>query len=270
MEGNSMKKLTMLMAAGALACLATMAQARELRVGSECTYPPFNFKDASGTLQGFDVDVAREVGKRIGADISFVCQPFDSLIPALMAGKFDLLAASMSITAERKKSIEFSLPYRSSTARFIAAKGSSLAPLTADGKANPDGIKGKAIAIQRSSTYEKYMRDKFPDADIVLYDTVDNMLLDLTSKRVDLVFAGPIKLAQDFLDKPRGKDYAFVGPEINDVEFFGPGVGIGLRKDDAKLRDEVDGALKAMFADGAFKAINDKYWSFSVLPAATQ
>jgi polar amino acid transport system substrate-binding protein len=261
-----MRKLALMLAAG-LAAFATQASARELRVGSECTYPPFNYKDANGQLLGFDIDVAKEVVKRIGADASFVCQPFDSLIPGLLAGKFDLLAASMSITDERKKRIDFSIPYRSSTARFIGADNSDAKPLTDDGQPNAAGMKGKTIAIQRSSTYETYMRDKFPGASIQLYDTVDNMLLDLTSKRVDLVFAGPIKLATDFLDKPRGKGYRFIGPEINDVKYFGPGVGIGLRKDDAALLAEVDKAMKALIADGTFKTINDKYWSFSVLPA---
>lgn len=263
-----MKKLVLMLAAG-LAAFATQVSARELRVGSECTYPPFNYKDANGELLGFDIDVAREVVKRIGADVSFVCQPFDSLIPGLLAGKFDLLAASMSITDERKKSIDFSIPYRSSTARFIGPDGSDAKPLTDDGQPNPAGVDGKTIAIQRSSTYESYMRDKFPGATIQLYDTVDNMLLDLTSKRVDLVFAGPIKLANDFLAKDRGKGYKFIGPEINDVKYFGPGVGIGMRKDDAGLRDEVDKAMKALIDDGTFKTINDKYWSFSVLPAAS-
>jgi polar amino acid transport system substrate-binding protein len=267
-----MKKLAIILAASAVAAIgfAASASARELRVGSECTYPPFNYKDASGNLQGFDVDVAREVGKRVGAKISFVCQPFDSLIPGLLAGKFDMIAASLSITEEREKSIAFSVPYRSSTARFVGAEGTAAVPFTKDGKPNPDGVKGKAIGLQRSSTYETYMREKFPGADILLYDTVDNMLLDLTSKRIDLVFAGPIKLATDFLDKPRGKGYAFIGPEINDEQYFGPGCGIGLRKDDTKLRDEVDTALKGMISDGTFKTINSKYWSFSVLPAAGQ
>lgn len=263
-----MKKIVLMLIAG-LAAFATQASARELRVGSECTYPPFNYRSPDGELLGFDIDVAKEVVKRIGADVSFVCQPFDSLIPGLLAGKFDLLAASMSITDERKKSIDFSLPYRSSTARFIGPEGSDTKPLTDDGQPNLAGMEGKTIAIQRSSTYESYMRDKFPGANISLYDTVDNMLLDLTSHRVDLVFAGPIKLATDFLDKPRGKGYAFIGPEINDVKYFGPGVGIGLRKDDGNLLQEVDKAMKAMIDDGTFKTINAKYWSFSVLPATT-
>lgn len=261
-----MKKIVLLLAAGLVAAFTSAASARDLRIGSECTYPPFNFRDASGELQGFDIDIAREIGKRLNANLTFVCQPFDAMIPALLAGKFDLLLASMSITDERKKSIDFSIPYRSSTARFVAAKGTTAAPLTADGKPNPAGVAGKIIAIQRSSTYESYITKMMPGAQVVLYDTVDNMLLDLQSGRVDLVFAGPIKLANDFLLKPRGANFAFVGPEINDPEFFGPGVGVGLRKDAGSLTTEVNAALQGMFDDGTFKAINNKYWPFSVLP----
>lgn len=259
-------KMKVLVAVALMALTSNAATARDLKIGSECTYPPFNYRTPAGELAGFDIDVAREIGKRLGADLAFVCQPFDSMIPGLTSGKFDLILASLSITEDRKKSIDFSIPYRSSTAQFIAAKGSGLTPVTTDGKPNPSALKGKTVAIQRSSTYERYMKDMYPGVTVQLYDTVDNMLLDLTAKRVDLVFAGPIKLATDFLQKPRGEKYEFVGGEINDIAYFGPGVGVGVRKEDVKLRGEVDAALAAMIKDGAFKAINDKYWSFNVLP----
>ncbi|WP_051614390.1 transporter substrate-binding domain-containing protein [Phyllobacterium sp. UNC302MFCol5.2] len=258
-----------MLAAGS-AAFATQVSARELRVGSDCTYPPFSYKNADGNLLGFDIDIGKGVVTRLGADISFVCQPFDSLIPGLLAGKFDLLVASLAITDERKKSIDFSVPYRSSTARFVGPDDSDAQPLTEDGEPNPGGMEGKTIALQRASTYENYMREKFPSANLQFYDTTDNMLLDLMSKRVDLVFAGPIKLANDFLNEPRGKGYKFIGPEINNITYFGPGIGIGIRKDDLGLRQEVDSALEALIDDGTFKTINDKYWSFNVLPPASK
>lgn len=256
----------LVIAAGLLGAVASQASAREIKIGSECTYPPFNFRDAKGELQGFDIDVAREIGKRLNADLVFVCQQWDGMIPALLAGKFDLLLASMSITEDRKKTIDFSVPYRSSTARFVGAKTLKVSPVSADGKPNPAALAGKTVGIQRSSTYEQYVTKEFPGVKVAQYDTVDNMLLDLQSNRIDLVFAGPIKLDGDFLQKPRGEKFAFIGPEINDISYFGPGIGVGIRKSDSALRDEVDAALKASFKDGAFKAINDRYWSFSVLP----
>ena len=107
---------------------------------------------------------------------------------------------------------------------------------------------------------------EFPGVKLAQYDTVDNLLLDLQSGRIDLAFAGPIKLDGDFLQKPRGEKFHFVGPEINNIALFGPGVGVALRKEDSALRDQIDAALNASFKDGSFKAINDRYWSFSVLP----
>ncbi len=265
-KGETIMMKPLLAAAGLFGALTVGAAARDIRVGSECTYPPFNYRDAKGELQGFDIDVAREIGKRLNANLVFVCQQWDGMSPALLANKYDLILASMSITDERKKSVDFSVPYRSSTARFVGAKTLNVEPLMADGKPNPKALVGKTVGLQRSSTYEQFMTKEFPGVKIAQYDTVDNLLLDLQSGRIDLAFAGPIKLDTDFLQRPRGEKFHFIGPEINDVSYFGPGVGVALRKDDTALRDEVDAALKASFQDGSFKAINDRYWSFSVLP----
>ncbi len=103
---------TILTAAAALAVLGAMpsASAETLRVGTECTYHPFNFRDADGKLQGYDIDVAKAVGQLLGAEIKFVCQKWDGMIPSLLANKFDLIVASMSITEKRMKKIDFSDP----------------------------------------------------------------------------------------------------------------------------------------------------------------
>lgn len=249
---------------------AFSSQGATLKVASDCTYPPFGYQDANGEIKGFDVDVARAVGKHIGSEVEIICQSWDGMIPGLLAGKYDLISASMSITEERLKSINFSVPYRSSAARFVGPKTTDAKPVTDSGQPNPNGVAGKTIGLQRSSTYGKYIADKYPQATVSEYDKVDNMILDLEAGRVDLIFAGPIKLDNDFLSKPEGKDYGFVGPEIDDVSYFGPGIGIGLRKADTNLLKKIDGALNTMFKDGRFKAINDKYWSFSVLPASAK
>lgn len=252
----------------ALMLFAAPAFAQNLKVAADCTYPPFGYQDSDGIIKGFDVDIATEIGKRLGREAEIVCQAWDGMIPGLLAGKYDLISASMSITEERLQSINFSVPYRSSSARFVGEKESGLEPVTAEGEPNPKGIEGKTVAIQRSSTYGQYLTAKFPGVRLAEYDKVDNMILDLQSGRVDLIFAGPIKLENDFLSKPGGKNYNFVGPEINDTGYFGPGIGVGIRKEDTELLTQVDGALKGMFEDGTFKTINLKYWSFPVLPDA--
>ena len=96
-----MVKLTSLLTAILALAVVNTASAETLRVGMGCTYAPFNFKDADGNLMGYDVDVAKGVAGLIGADLEFVCQKWDGMIPALLANKFDIVVASMSITDKR-------------------------------------------------------------------------------------------------------------------------------------------------------------------------
>jgi membrane-bound lytic murein transglycosylase MltF len=98
------------------------ARAETLRVGMECTYAPFNFKNADGYLDGYDVDVAKGVAGIIGADLDFICQKWDGMIPALLANKFDIVVASMSITDKRLKKMDFSDTYRISVGRLVGKK----------------------------------------------------------------------------------------------------------------------------------------------------
>jgi polar amino acid transport system substrate-binding protein len=242
------------------------AGAESLKVGTSCDYPPYNYRDAAGTLTGFDIDIAQEVGNRLGAELEFVCQAWDGMIPALLAGKFDLIVASMSITEERMKSIDFSVPYRASTGRFVARKGTEVEPFAADGKPDPAALAGKVVGIGRATTYDTYLTSEFPGVEVVRYDTFESSMLDLSSGRVDLVMAGPIAL-EGYMATEEGKDLAFVGQEVENIPYFGPGVGIGIRKDDGDLKKNVDMALEEMFEDGSFKTINQKYWPFTVMPS---
>jgi len=250
-----------------LALCSLGATAREVKVGVQCTYPPYNYRDAAGNLKGFEIDIARELGKRMKADMQFVCSDFAGLIPALLSKKIDIIASSLSITDARKKSIDFSLPYRASTARFIGRKGAGLQPFKTDNTPNPAALKGKSVGVQRATTNDGYLAGEFPGVEITRYDSEANLLLDLVAGRIDMALVGPIKAKTDFLDKPEGQSYGFVGPEQDARKYFGEGVAVGLRKEDQALLTEINSALKGMFDDGTFKTINLNYWSFSVQPA---
>lgn len=264
------KKIIKVIGLLSFSAFAWQAQAAEpLKIGTECTYAPFTYRDADGTIKGFDIDIAREVAKRLGREAEFVCQPFDSSIPALRAKKFDILFTAISVTEERLKSINFSVPYRSSIGRFIANQSFNAELYDQDGKPNPDALKDKVIGLQRSSTYDKYIKDTFPGVKVQRYDTVNNMVLDLRAQRVDLIVAGSMVLYNE-MQKEGGEQFKTVGPEIEDASYFGIGVAAGIRKSDEQLKKDVDAALEAMFADGTFKEINQKYWSFSVLPSVWQ
>ncbi len=256
---------TILATVGSL-LVASAAQADSLRVGTECTYAPFNYRTADGDLTGYDVDVAREVGKRIGADIEFVCQEWDGMIPALLANKFDLIVASMSITEKRLKQIDFSAPYRVSIGQFVARKDAGLALFNADGSVNPAGFEGIRVGLERSSTYEEWMKAKVPDAEIVYYDGNEPMYLDLAAGRVDAIMTNPMKAYLKFLSDEGNKDFDVVGPQIEEVEYFGIGVGVGMRQGQEDLKGQIDTALKGMTEDGTLNEFSLRYFPFPIYP----
>lgn len=262
-----MKFQTGTLAAVFAGLLATFpAQAETLRVGMECTYAPFNYRTPEGKMAGYDVDVAQGIAERIGVKLEYVCQEWDGMIPSLLANKFDLIVASMSITEDRKQKIDFSIPYRVSVGRILGAKNSGLKLFDPAGKPIPGAFKGLRFGVERASTYAKWVEAKLPGAEVVLYDGNQPMLLDLQNGRVDIAITNPMKAYLDFLSKPDGAGFEFVSPALDEPEYFGPGVGVGLRKGNEGLRAKIDKALADMIADGSLEKYSLKYFPFSIVP----
>ena len=124
--------------------------ANQLQIAVEGEYPPFNTTDKKGRLVGFDVDIANALCKSINASCVLVKQRWDRMIPDLVAGKYDLVVSSMSITAERRQKIDFTDPYYQSPAKFVAKKGTDLT-------ISPAGLKGQRIGVQRATIHEQYL-----------------------------------------------------------------------------------------------------------------
>ena len=247
--------------------LANIAQAETLRVGMECTYDPFNYRTSDGELAGYDVDVAKGVSENIGAEVEFVCQKWDGMIPALLANKFDLIVASMSITDKRSERIDFSSPYRISVGRLVGRKSDNFNLFNADDSVNADGFNGIKVGLERSSTYENWMIAKVPNANILRYDNNEAMYLDLQNGRTDMIMTNPMKAYLKFLSKEDGAGYEFVSPALNETEYFGVGVGIGLRKGNDKLRTRINTALKQLTEDGSLEEYALKIFPFPIHPA---
>ena len=160
----SIKKLIIMLTTMASFALAGIAHADVLRVGVEGAYPPFSKKEADGSLTGFDIDVALEVCKRLGRECELVEQEWDGMIPALLAKKFDTIIASMSITDERKKKIDFTAKYYNTPAMLVAKENPGFEGTAA-------GTAGKKIGVQRATTHQCSAEKLYPDAEIVLYST---------------------------------------------------------------------------------------------------
>lgn len=230
----------------------------KVRIGTEGAYPPFNFVDQDGNLQGFDIDIAKALCEEMGVEYEFVVQDWDGIIPGLLAKKYDCIIASMSITEERKQKVDFTDKYYLTPARFVAKKGANI-------EISKEGLKGKTVGVQRATIHENFLRDNFGEAvDIKSYATQDEANMDLVSGRVDLVIADATVLLGGFLETDAGADYEFVGPGFTDEEWFGEGIGIALRKEDDDLRKMFNDAIQAIREKGIYQKINAKYFDFDV------
>lgn len=237
------------------------AAPQKVTIATEGAYPPFNFVDAEGKLQGFDVDIANALCEKMQAECTIVAQDWDGIIPGLLAKKYDAIVASMSITEERKKQVAFTGKYYNTPAKFVAKKGAGI-------EISKEGLQGKIIGVQVSTIHENFARDNFGDvAEIKAYDTQENANLDLVAGRVDVLIADSVALDEGFLKTDMGKDYEFVGPDFNDPKWFGEGAGIAVRKEDTALLEALNKAIAEIRKDGTYKKIQDKYFTYDVYGA---
>lgn len=260
-----MRKPLFLAAILMLICAApALAAGEPLVVGTDCNYSPYSYKNADGSLIGFEIDLANEIGKRLEREVKFECTPFDSAIASLNTHKFDLLLDTLSITEERKKQVDFSIPYRSNAARFGTTAAFSIEPFDAGGAPNLKGLEDKVIGLQGATVYEEYVAKAFPGIKVLAHEKLPNLYEDLKTGRVDLVIASTSNIWGGLVSKDEAA-FKFIGPDIEDPA-FGEGVGGAVRKGDALLAD-IDKALGAIIADGTFETLNKKWFPFSLLPS---
>ena len=245
-------KKFLLAAAATLVFSANALAVDKYKVGIEGAYPPFNNKNASGQVVGFDYDIAMALCAKMKAECEVVTSDWDGIIPALNAKKFDFIVSSLSITEDRKQAVDFTDPYYSNKQQFVAKKGVEF-------KTDIDSLKSKQLGTQRSTQAATWLEDNV-GGDIKLYDTQENAYLDLSSGRVDGLLADKYAIYGWLKDDPAGKDYEFKGEPINEDDK----VGIALRKGESDLRTKLNLALKEIKEDGTYKKINDKYFPFSI------
>ena len=244
---------------GAIAALliAAGSPALALNICVEGAYPPFSETAADGSIVGFDIDIANALCKEIGETCEMVKVDWDGIIPALLEKKCDAIVASMSITPERKEVIDFTRKYYQTPARFVAPEGTDL-------DATPEGMAGKLVGVQRGTIHQAFMEAHYPDTELRLYGTQDEMILDLTAGRLDAVMADSVALSDGFLKTDAGKGYAWLGEAQYDPAIHGEGAGIGVRKEDTELRDKLSAAIDTIRENGTYDEIVAKYFDFDI------
>ena len=243
----------------ALAALAigSTATAETVKVGvASEPYPPFTSPDASGKWSGWEIDIMNAVCKAENMDCKVTPVAWDGIIPSLTSGQIDAIMSSMSITAEREKSIDFSDKYYNTPTIVIAPKGSDLKPTDAS-------LKGKILGVQVSTIHQAYAQAHFPDAQIKTYQTQDEANQDLVAGRVDAVQADSIAL-DAFLKSDAGSCCESIGAVPDDPTILGKGVGVGVRKGDDALKAKFNAGIKKIREDGEYEKISKPYFSSSI------
>jgi lysine-arginine-ornithine-binding protein len=231
-----------------------------IRIASEGGHPPFNYLDEMGRLQGFEIDLARAACRQLKASCEFVTQDFEGLIPALIAGRYDAIFSSLSITEQRKAFIAFSSKYYETLSMFVAAKR--------DGgmSTEPAAMRGKTIGVKAGSTNARYVEAVYAPAGarIRTYLTADEARLDLSEGRADAILGDKTALLYWLEKSPLGGCCQMVGRDVADAAYFGEGIGVGLRKSDPSLKALFDKAIAALRADGTYEAIRARYFPYDI------
>ncbi len=251
--------LKKLLASGvAAAILSTgVASAEEVKIGIAAEpYPPFASLDSSGNWVGWEIDVINAVCAAAELDCVITPVAWDGIIPSLTGQQIDAIMASMSITEERLKTIDFSDPYYNTPAVIVADKSMDI-------EATPESLAGKVVGIQASTIHQAYAQEYFKDAELRVYQTQDEANQDLFAGRIDATQADSIAMA-DFVNSDAGACCEIKGAVADDPAILGRGVGAGVRKGQDDLREALNKGIAAILADGTHEKITSNYFSASI------
>ncbi|MFC3073334.1 transporter substrate-binding domain-containing protein [Shinella pollutisoli] len=258
------------------------AQWSKIRIATEGAYAPWNFTSADGQLVGYELDLAQELCRRMESECEIVAQDWDGMLPALNAGKFDAIIASMGVTAEREKVASFSEPYAKAPNTFMTLKDSPLAKELGERvdynlRKDPDGagkaieamapvLKGKVLGVQGSSTAATFANAMLKDiVEIREYKTTDQHNLDLVSGRVDLVI-GNITMLRASMEQPELAGATLAGPTFVEGVLGSGTANVAMRKDDVALKARFDKAIQSVNADGFNRQLMEKWFGVDITP----
>lgn len=230
--------------------LAKVQEEGTLVIGTEGTYPPFTFHDASGELTGFDVEIAREVAERLGVEAEFLETQWDAMFAGLDAGRFDMVANQVGINPERQESYEFSDPYITSTAVLVVAEDDTEIQSFED-------LDGKLSAQSLTSNYAETATSF--GAELEGVEGFNQAIELLNSGRVDATVNDNLTVL-DFL-KQRPDAQVKVVDESEDAAQS----GLLFRQDSGAIVDEVNKALADMIEDGTYDEISEEWFGENVL-----
>ncbi len=246
-----MKKTVLVLLVIVLAATAGWADVMAkdvILVGTESTYPPYEFRDEKNNLKGFDIDLMEAIAAKIGKKLEWVDMPFDSLIPALLAKKIDIVAAGMSATEERAKKVSFSKNYEVSMSAFVVkADNDSM-------KTIPD-MKGKTVAVQLGTVQETYSQS-LEDVEVKSFQKFDDCVREVILGRVDATLMD-IPVAKSYVEH---KDFTGKIKIAFDQEITGSGKALAMNLKDVAFNEAVNSALAELEKSGELEKMKAQWF----------
>ena len=224
---------------------STSADGGTLRMGTNATFPPYEFVGDDGNVQGIDADIAAAIADKLGMKLEITDMEFDSLIPALQSDTIDVALAGMTVTPDRQENVDFSDSYAKGVQVIIVKDGSDIA--------SPDDLEGKSIGVQTGTTGDIYCTDDYGHEHVKQFNNGPLAVAALVNGQVDCVV----------IDQEPAKNYvaANSGLKILDTAYADEDYAIAIKKGNTELLDKVNGALKELQDDGTVQSIVDKYIS---------
>lgn len=223
-------------------------------VGLDDSFPPMGFRSEKEEIVGFDIDLAKEVAKRMKLNVEFKTVEWDGVIGSLNNGDIDLIWNGLTITENRKKQIEFSNPYLENKQIIVVNKESNIG--------SKKGLKGKIVGVQMgSSSYEAFSKDEEISNNVVetkKYSKNTEALMDLEAKRIDAVVVDEV-VGRYYISKKPGL-YKVLSEDFGREQY-----GVGFRKEEIEFKKEVDKILDQMKKDGTTESISKKWFGENII-----
>ncbi len=229
-----------------------------IRFVTDSDYPPFNYYDEDQVLTGFNIDFAHAICVELDVTCDFRAVPWDELLPALRNGDADAAIASIAMTAKTVSEADFTDPYYFTPARFAAKRTATKRDIS------PAGLEGRRIGVIAGSAHEAYLKALFRDSIVQSYPSHHEARKALQDGQVELLFDDGISLVF-WLNGILSKSCCELrGGAFSEPRYFGPGIGIALRKGEYELRTRLNRAIAEIRASGKFEELFLRYFPIRV------
>ncbi|MBO5463425.1 MAG: transporter substrate-binding domain-containing protein [Clostridia bacterium] len=238
-----LKITAIVMVIAMLAAFASCGGEKEkLVMATNAEFPPYEYVE-DGKIVGIDAEIAALIAEKLDMELEIVDVAFDSIIPGVQSGKYDMGMAGLTVDEKRLEKVNFSTSYATGIQAIIVKEGSDIKTV--------DDLAGKKIGVQTSTTGDIYATDDYGEEAITRYDNGAVAVQALIADKVDCVI----------IDNEPAKSYvkANEGLKVLDTEYTVEDYAICFAKEDTELKDKVDGALKELIADGSVKEVIEKY-----------